>query len=68
MKHDVYFKKTVTYPIHRKKMTDSGACSKAAQIFKQAVEIMCSSPEALAMINVCHLSKLPDANMKSYVS
>lgn len=49
-------------------MTDSGPSNKSAQFFQQAVEIMCLSPEALTVISICHLSKVPDAHMKSYVS
>lgn len=50
-----------------KKATDSGySNNNPAQIFKQAGERMCSSLEALIVINVCHWRKMPDASMISY--
>lgn len=50
------------------KMTNSEPGYKPAQVFKQAVEIIFFVPGALAMINICHLSKKTDANIKPHVS
>ncbi|KAB1283561.1 hypothetical protein Cadr_000000967 [Camelus dromedarius] len=47
---------------------DSGPSNKPAQIVMQAVEITCFSPEGITVINVSHLRKMSDANVKSSVS
>lgn len=67
MKHACVWKSLGLTQSMGKKATDSGySNNNPAQIFKQAGERMCSSPEALIVINVCHWRKMPDASMISY--